>query len=339
MRHTALTFSLLALLPSLAEARQSCTSKPELATVTGLVIDASTRLPLQLAPVSVTWHDARRDRVMKREVETDLSGRFEACDVAVGTDVVVLAEFFGRDARSRPVVLEAGARADETLELDAPQMRVRGRVLDDASGQPIAAAAVSIGADGPARVSDERGQFLFEGLPSGRFVVAVSHVAFTAVTDSLDIEPGTISDLTVRLAPNVIALEPLLVEVRSLRLESAGFYDRQERGMGSYITRDRIEAVMAHVPSDVLRTEPGLRLIRRGFGSSYVVVGRADCPFRYFVDGTRVGPTFQIDDLDAEWIEAIEIYRGAASIPPQFVIPPTQENANCGVIAVWTRVR
>jgi hypothetical protein len=82
-----------------------------------------------------------------------------------------------------------------------------------------------------------------------------------------------------------------------------------------------------------------VRIVPRRFGMSNVVVGRGNCPFRYFVDGVRVGETFQIDDIPSDWIEAIEIYRGPSSVPVQFMLSPSETNANCGIIAIWTRDR
>jgi hypothetical protein len=62
------------------------------------------------------------------------------------------------------------------------------------------------------------------------------------------------------------------------------------------------------------------------------------CPVQIWVDGmltTRAaGENVPLDDLASPGIlEGIEIYRGLATIPPEFVSP----GARCGVIAIWTR--
>lgn len=315
-----------------------CTTTPDSAMVRGTVVDARTGLPIRNVEVSVTWRLDPADRPITHEVDTDEAGRFSLCDVPTNTRVFVSAEFFGNLSRIPAAQLQPNDTLDATLEVESPRARVVGRVLNE-SNQPIAAATVTVGADGPKAVSGQDGRFTFAGIPPGRFPVAVSHVAFTDVADSIGVELGTLITMNVRMAPTVIPLAPIVVEARSLRLQNAGFYDRRERGIGSYVTRPEILATLARQASDVLRRQPGMRLVRRTSGFGYVVVGRGECPFRYFVDGTRVGPTFQIDDVDVDWIEAIEIYRGPASVPIEFMLPPTEQNANCGIIAIWTRVR
>lgn len=338
MRILVFTASWLMVAPATAHA-QTCVSRPELGTVTGTVVDESTRLPIQGADVSVVWRGTGQNRATTRELDTDPTGRFIVCDVGTGTRVFVSVSFVGEQARAEPLQLEPGGTADTRLALDAPRARVTGRVIEDGTNRPIQSASVALGNDGPTVVSAADGRFAFEGVPPGRHGVRVTHVAYTNVSDSMVVELGSLTNLHVRMDPNVIPLAPIEVQVRSLLLEHAGFYARQERGAGSFITRSDIEAVIPQLASDVLRRQPGLRMMRRQYGSGYAVVGRGNCPFRYFVNGARVGPTFQIDDMPPEWIEAIEIYRGASTVPIEFVLPPSAENANCGIIAIWTRNR
>lgn len=338
MRTLILPTILLTVAPLAARA-QECRTDASLGTITGTVVDAETGLALGKAEVSLAWRLAGAERATTRGVEADGAGRFTVCDVQPGTLVFVRAKFAGRESRSESVQVEAGGTADARLVLDAPRSRVTGRIVDDASNRPIAAASVAIGASGPTVVSAEDGRFVFEGVPPGRHGVQVSHVAFANVADSMLVELGSLTNLNVRMAANVIPLAPIEVQVRSLLLDRAGFYARQERGAGSFITRSDIEGVVPQLASDVLRRQPGLRMVRRQYGGGYAVVGRGNCPFRYVVNGARVGPTFQIDDMPPEWIEAIEIYRGASTVPMEFMLPPTAENADCGIIAVWTRNR
>jgi hypothetical protein len=58
-----------------------------------------------------------------------------------------------------------------------------------------------------------------------------------------------------------------------------------------------------------------------------------------FLDGmliTRGSPGGEvlIDDIvNPLDVEAIEVFRGLASVPPEFLTP----DARCGVVAIWTR--
>jgi hypothetical protein len=60
---------------------------------------------------------------------------------------------------------------------------------------------------------------------------------------------------------------------------------------------------------------------------------RGPCTPLLWVDGQKV-PGLEIDDILASDIHAIEIYRGVATTPPQFV---EANSAQCGAIVIWTR--
>jgi hypothetical protein len=48
----------------------------------------------------------------------------------------------------------------------------------------------------------------------------------------------------------------------------------------------------------------------------------------------RPGGDIQVDDLVSPLdVEAVEVFRGLSSVPPEFLTP----EARCGVIAIWTR--
>ncbi|MGH7504930.1 MAG: TonB-dependent receptor plug domain-containing protein, partial [Longimicrobiales bacterium] len=187
--------------------------------------------------------------------------------------------------------------------------------------------------------TDEGGRFAMRTVPPGEYDVDVEHLAYTSLADSIVAEFGTNLELLVRMAPDAIPLDPLIVTVRSLMLERNGFYERQERGHGTFITRSDIGRVMPLQSSDVLRTVSGIRLERRRGGFGMIPVGRGNCGFRYFLDGVRVGAGFEIDDIPPEWIEALEIYKGAATVPMEFSPFMREPRANCGLIVIWTKDR
>ena len=114
---------------------------------------------------------------------------------------------------------------------------------------------------------------------------------------------------------------------------------RQQRGLGTYLTREDFADRLPLQASELLRGLAGVQLMRRPDGPGYVPVGRGSCGFRYILNGARVGAGFEIDDIAPEWIEAIEVYRGPASIPIEFAPTGGDYRANCGVIVIWTRNR
>jgi hypothetical protein len=304
------------------------------AAVYGVVRDSATGLPLQRLEVQASWQDGSRRRSAK--VDTDVGGAYRLCDVLPGIGVTVEASRGGR--ASELLLLAAGERHRMDMRIAAPRSTVSGRVVEHGSTRGIADAEVRVVGGRELRaITREDGGFRLPDLPGGTFGLEIGHIAYESRRDSLVVQSSAAMVLTIQLSQQVIALRPIEVEVRSHRLQSAGFYARRDRGFGTYATRHEWERRMPRYPSDIARTMAGVRVVPRRYGMGYVLLDRSNCAFRYVLDGARVGPSFQMDDIPVDWIEAVEVYRGAATVPPEFVFPTVQERANCGVIVIWTR--
>ncbi|MGD8278032.1 MAG: carboxypeptidase regulatory-like domain-containing protein [Gemmatimonadota bacterium] len=328
------------LVAPLAGARgQDVTCAPDTAAGTGVlegvVRDSATSHPLQEAGVTVDWSDAG-GRTVRRDTETDRNGEFRICDVPVAAWVHVVASWFAERDEASNIRLEDG-RARVALSLRSPHVVVTGHVRENASGRPVTGAAVRIGPE-PEQLTDSAGAFRLDRLPPGMYDLAVERIGYATVLDSMAIEFGTTVDLTVRLAPEAVPLDPIRVEVRSLVLERTGFYGRQERRAGTFITRDDIERRVPTQSSDLLRRVAGLRLLRGRTGTP-IAVSRGNCPYRFIIDGVRVNPGFSIDEMPPHWFEGIEVYNGPSQTPIEFSAGPGEPNASCGVIVIWTRNR
>jgi hypothetical protein len=297
--------------------------------VVGRLVDTGTRLPLQEARVVVEWGRT------KAEVESDADGVYRACDLPAGQRVRVTASF-GSASDNRDVELASAETHQVDLELDAPRSRAAGRVVEHGTSRGIEAAELRIPGSDVRAVSGPDGNFQLPDVPAGRYPLETSHIGFGTRTDSVEVRYGAIMRYTIGLAVDVIELDPITVAVRSLMLERRGFYERRDRGFGRYLTRqDWDDRALIH-SSDVLRTVPGVRIMPRRAGG-YLVLDRTNCAYRYVVDGVRVSEGFNIDDIPPDWIEALEIYAGSATIPPEFRMSPFTARSNCGVIVIWTR--
>jgi hypothetical protein len=327
--------------PGSAQTREPCSPGRAEGTgiVQGVVRDVETRVPLRGAEVQLTWRPDGERRQRTVDASTDRTGSFRFCEAPAAANLMIKASFAGKSSRSEAVIVGAGRDATIDLQIDAPHAEIAGRVVEFGSGKPVVAATVRLRGTPLTQVTPQDGKFRFPPVPPGLYEVEIQHVAFRSVADSVELELGTNMDVTVRVAPNVIPMEPLVVTVRSILLERYGFYERQQTGQGSYITRQQIERNMPMLASDLLRGVAGIRLVRRNSGVGYAPVGRADCGFRYYLNGARVGPGFEIDDIAPEWIEAVEVYRGPATVPVVFAPLGNDARAACGVIAIWTRSR
>ncbi|MBB4636250.1 carboxypeptidase regulatory-like domain-containing protein [Longimicrobium terrae] len=257
----------------------------------------------------------------------------------------------------------------------AAQSWVSGRLMDSRDGGPVARGSVVLLTDGGRFQrevqTDSLGVFWFDGVTPGRFRLRASRVGYnTAQSGYLNLSHNDTVVVDIRVSVTEVLLDPVTVVARSAPRSSAmlrGFYDRKERGMGRYLTRDHIQARNASVVSDLLLTIPGVRSGgwqpggRQLFFSRAIRSGPGGCPVQFFVDNVHVNRTsgvaalgssrlaardtigmsqgsdpFQpsIDEIvDPQAVEGIEVYPGLGSVPAEFSSP----EARCGTVVIWTR--
>jgi hypothetical protein len=316
----------------------TCTHTPAegRSALVGRVLDTRTRLPLQGAVVKVTWDEGGRQQQV--EARTDLAGAFSACSLPAATALLATATF-GPAGGLVNLNLVSGATGEVTIGVDAPKTAVSGRVVEEGGSRGIGDVVLQIKGSEVRVASAPDGSFRLPPMPPGAYVLTTSHVAHGERQDTISIEHGALVQYTIGLAQSAVPLRPIHVDVRSALLERRGFYERQQKGTGAYLTRSSWEDRSPGKPSDILRRISGVRIMQSRGGFGTVALSRGNCQYRYIVDGTPMTSTFQIDDIPVSWIEALEVYRGVAGLPVQFSASPWTDNANCGVIVVWTRNR
>lgn len=319
-----------------------CPPSPEdhpTGVVRGRITDDATGVPLREAPVELRWLEGPEPKTQRQRAESGADGSFVFCEAPAGERLFVNAKYSGADRTTPGFEVERDGQVSVDVKLDVPHMAVNGQVVEFETGTPIASATVRLRGTPLQVFTQADGRFAFERLPPGPYDVDIEHVSYRMVSDSFDLQLGTSVSLTARMAANAIPLEPLIVSVRSQHLERTGFYDRRERGHGTYITRDEIERTLPSYSTDILRRIPGVSLVRRRFGPGFAAVGRGNCLFRYVLDGARIGPDYSLDDMPPQWIEALEIYKGPSTLPHEFTNVSADISGTCGVIVIWTRNR
>jgi hypothetical protein len=237
------------------------------------------------------------------------------------------------------------------------QVVLQGRVLDDSTQQPIQGARLlllnRLGKTVGYQETDSLGRFRFTPRENGRYRLDVRAVGYRPALQTVlwMMEDRNFTGVEVRLTPHVALLAP--VEVVALGAPSrspilANMEWRKRHGFGMRISREQIEARNPLNVTDILQETPGVRVDRQGSGSSRRVIhlgpplpgpGGGDCPVQIFLDGmlaTRntAGGDVTVDDLvEPADVEAIEIFKGLASVPAEFLNP----QARSGVIAIWTK--
>jgi hypothetical protein len=231
--------------------------------------------------------------------------------------------------------------------LQAQMSRLDVIVLDSA-GAPIPEATVTIaGVPGQIRTNSD-GVGRIHAVPAGTRLVYASRLGFGAARVPVEFRPGEPTQHTITLGSEAVTLAAVEVAVgrTSAALAERGYYDRQRRGMGSYMTGDRIEQLRPVRTVDIFRRMRGFKVVydARGYLDLRPTRGPAnladDCQTPLiFLDGVPIPArtSTREDALSAihpESLAAVEAYSGPASIPAEFNVT----GSACGVVLLWTRV-
>lgn len=237
-----------------------------------------------------------------------------------------------------------GVQAQEPSDTAAGAARIHGVVFERGTRAPVQGVAIALRlrseapegfAPPPPAFTDEEGAFTLARLIGGPYDIEITRIGYQTLVDSLFVPEDAAVQVEVELVPEALELDPIfvIVEPRMTYLETSGFYDRRARGFGRFIDRDEIEARIPSNVSDLLRTIPGIRVAPVGrFSRQNVVLMRNNCVPELYLDGFRVSRSMSVDELlNPDDVEAVEIYRGPAEMPPEF------SSGGCGALVVWTR--
>jgi len=217
------------------------------------------------------------------------------------------------------------------------------RVLDRTTDQPIPEVMVeALRANGRSvqRVRTDRDGYAVLELPEGgEWRVRASRVGYQAATSTpVSVEMRQTIETVVRIAAGEVVLDPLTVTARTqpprnTAMEREGFYERERRGLGKFLTEYEVQRLLSTESSGIFRNIPGLRVVRSG-NRSVVTVSRGtqECIPKMFVDNMAT-TSAELDNLvKPEEIRGVEVYRGSNEIPARWI---GQANG-CGLIVVWT---
>ncbi|MEP6999071.1 MAG: carboxypeptidase regulatory-like domain-containing protein [bacterium] len=243
-------------------------------------------------------------------------------------------------------LLLAGATMGMSAPLiaQAPTTTLVG-VVRDSAGRPVPGVEVWLRGSDLYTHTGDNGGFRIQGVSPGAAKVTVRRMGYEPTTFELQLKSGQVDSLIVSLSQVATELAGVNVEeermTRSKRLLS-GFWERKSHGFGHYVTRDEIVEKQPYDFTDIVRSTPGVSVVmnngRKSVRFSRSAGVRGDCPPQYWVDGMRLENATS-DEFPPGDVEAVELYAGASTIPPQFA--PRTFNVGqrtCGVIVIWTRL-
>jgi len=247
----------------------------------------------------------------------------------------------------------------------AAQVVVRGIVYDDSTGARLAAAGVLLvdpRTDAPVAntKTDSVGQFILKS-SKGVYQIAAVREGYTSVLSApVDFVDG--EQLTIRIPiatggdprNRIGVLEHTKATAASSRSADnvgglAGVARRRLVGTGVQYDRSQLEKSTAQTVGQFLEAVPGVSIrdpnvtssvqMTRGVNSPTTVRGPSSCHVGWFIDGQRIdrqGSNPLTDGLSAirlDDVEALEVFRGLAEMPPEFAAP----DLRCGAVALWMR--
>jgi hypothetical protein len=209
----------------------------------------------------------------------------------------------------------------------------------DTAGKPLPGAEVDIVGTSLRGSTDDAGRVALLAVPTGKATLRVRRLGFSELKIPISVTPGSMSENTYKLAPVATDLNKVVVRSSATVPERYagttrfdGFYRRRAAGLGTFLTREIIDSRRAEKTEDLLKMVSGVRVTYRG---SVPLVNFARCDqVNVYIDGVRSQDGFRdFNSMSPLDIEAMEIYRGMAEVPPEFSPRPN----DCAAIVVWTR--
>ena len=231
---------------------------------------------------------------------------------------------------------------------DADRFAVLDGVVTDTLLRPLSSADVSVIGTGARVVTGENGRFRMLQVPPGQYLLVVRRIGYAPTSGIIDVPERD----TLRLAYTLVRSNNLLdtVRVRGSRItmRMLDFERRRQQGQGQFITQEEIERRGSIQTSDFLRYMRGVEVSQvttQAFAGTQVYSRREgggftdsqqqqSCAMQVILDGIILPRNFNLDLLPPpKQIAGIEVYSGAATVPPQF----GGVDRRCGVVAFWTR--
>lgn len=249
--------------------------------------------------------------------------------------------------------------------LAAQVAALTGSVFSDSLHTAIAAAEVRLPQLDRATTTNAAGEFRFDSLPPGRYLLTVRALGFAPRSDSVDIADGRATRREFLLRPMAVALDTVRTRAPGQRYLSPilrEFETRRLSHQGGHFVSDSEFRRDEYAPLATLlsRHIPGLIKVNGRGAMQYIASGRSTgtdggpvfqsrrgtnvwCFVTIYIDGvlrfvgpdTPSNPPPDLSELSATNFAGAEYYPGGASVPVAY----NATGSSCGVLLLWTRER
>lgn len=220
-------------------------------------------------------------------------------------------------------------------------------IVTDTLLRPLGSADVSVVGVGARVITEDGGRFRILQVPAGQYLLVVRRIGFAPTSGIVEVPANDTLRLSYILARTTNLMDTVRVRATRVSMRMMDFDQRRSQGVGQFITQEQIERRGSRETSDFLRTLRGIdvsRITTEAFagtialskreGGSVGGDGTGACSMQVLLDGIILPRFFNLDLLPPpKQIAGIEVYSGAATVPPQF----GGADRRCGMILVWTR--
>ncbi len=220
-------------------------------------------------------------------------------------------------------------------------------MVSDTNLVPLHGAFVSILGTAVRIGTGPNGRFRITRLPAGEYLLVVKRVGYRPVSGVIDVAASDTLRVSYTLAEvprEVTTLGPVVVTEPSNSERLAGFDSRRKLGVGQFLTLDQINKANTVYTTELMRkfTSVNVSPDNSSVITQYYALSAREggnpsmgaCPMQVYLDQVPLPTPFNLDLLPTpKDLYGIEVYAGAATIPPQF----NGFNRGCGVILVWTK--
>ena len=250
-------------------------------------------------------------------------------------------------AQQKTSVKDRAAQDAQKKPAPAAGMAVIDGTVTDTLLRPLGSADVSVVGVGARVVTSENGRFRFLQVPAGQYLLVVRRIGYAPTSGIIDVPSTDTLRLAYTLARATTTLDTVRIKETRISMRMKEFDERRLAGVGQFITQEQIERRGSREVGDYLRTLSSIevsRMTSQAFagtialskreGGSVGGDGSGACPMQVMLDGIVLPRFFNLDLLPPpKQVAGIEVYSGAATIPPQFGGP----DRRCGLILIWTR--
>jgi hypothetical protein len=234
-------------------------------------------------------------------------------------------------ASTLPVAMPSPAVATAPAATARPTARLRGRVIDSQSHEPVGQADVNVIRTALHAYTEDDGRFVLDNVPAGTCTLSVTRMGYAPLRRELALEPNLEGRLDLPLTRNALKLEEITVTPGSFSFMG------QAAGTRQSMSREEVEAV-PQIGDDIFRAVnrlPGLA--SNDYAAHFGIRGGLHTETLIMLDGLELYEPYHLKDfnegaisiIDAETIDGVQLMTGG--------FPARYGNKRSGVFDITSR--